>query len=209
LQKLTTANPDLTRWQQRFSTPDFLFGREPNEFLVRCADILPREGKALAVADGEGRNSVFLAQQGLDVTATEFAPAAIEKARQLAAEHNVSVNFIETDVHAWDYPENAFDVVVEIFTQFSIPPERAIKWAGMRAALKPGGLLIIRGYTPKQLDYGTGGPKAVEQLYTRATLESAFADFDDITIAEDELELAEGRGHAGMSAVIGLTGRKP
>jgi len=79
----------------------------------------------------------------------------------------------------------------------------------MRRALKPGGLLIIRGYTPKQLDYGTGGPKAIEQLYTRDMLESAFGDFDEIAVVEEELELSEGRGHAGMSAVIGLTGRKP
>lgn len=204
-----TTTPEFNRWQGRYSTPDFVFGRAPNEFLVRCKELLPRAGKALAVADGEGRNSVFLAQQGLDVTATEFAPAAIDKARRLAAENNVSVNFIETDVHGWDYPENAFDVVVEIFTQFSTPPERAVKWAGMRRALKPGGLLIIRGYTPKQLQYGTGGPKAVEQLYTRELLESTFGDLDDLRIVEEELELSEGAGHAGMSAIIGLTGTKP
>jgi SAM-dependent methyltransferase len=204
-----TATPDFNRWQERFSTPDFLFGKAPNEFLVRCKDLLPRTGKALAVADGEGRNGVFLAQQGLEVTTTEFSQAAIEKARRLAAENNVSVNIIETDVHSWDYPENAFDVVVEIFTQFSTPPERAVKWVGMRSTLRPGGLLIIRGYTPKQLQHGTGGPKAVEQLYTREMLENAFGDFDDIIITEEELELSEGHGHAGMSAVIGLTGRKP
>ncbi len=79
----------------------------------------------------------------------------------------MSVDLIETDVHKWDYPENAFDVVVEIFTQFSTPANRPAKWAGMRSTLKPGGLLIIRGYTPKQLQYGTGGPKAIENLYTR------------------------------------------
>ena len=204
-----TSSSDFNRWQERFSTPDFVFGKEPNEFLIRCKDLLPREGKALAVADGEGRNSVFLAQQGLDVTATEFAPAAIEKARQLAAEHNVSVNFIETDVHDWHYPKNTFDVVVEIFTQFSTPPKRAVKWAGMRRTLKPGGLLIIRGYTPKQLQYGTGGPKQIDQLYTFEKLESMFNDFTDLSIVEEELELSEGHGHDGMSAVIGLTGRKP
>ncbi len=204
-----TTSSDFNRWQERFSTPDFVFGKAPNEFLVRCKDLLPREGKALAVADGEGRNSVFLALQGLDVTATEFAPAAIEKARQLAAEHKVSVNFTETDVHDWDYPRNTFDVVVEIFTQFSTPPKRGVKWAGMRRTLKPGGLLIIRGYTPKQLQYGTGGPKQTDQLYTFEMLESMFNDFRDLSIVEEELELSEGHGHDGMSAVIGLTGRKP
>lgn len=205
-----TVTPEFTRWQERYAaTPEFVFGTDPNEFLMRCRDLLPPEGKALAVADGEGRNGVFLAQQGLHVTATEFSPAALAKARRLAAENNVSVEFIETDVHKWDYPEDTFDVVVDIFTQFSAPADRAVKWAGMRSSLKPGGLLIIRGYTRKQLQYGTGGPKAVENLYTPEMLETAFGDFDDVAITEEELELSEGAGHAGMSAVLGLTGRKP
>ena len=103
----------------------------------------------------------------------------------------------------------AFDVVVEIFTQFSTPAERSLKWAGMSRALKSGGLLILQGYTPKQLDYGTGGPKQIEQLYTRALLDQAFGDFADLKITEQERELREGAAHSGMSAVIGLTGRKP
>ncbi len=199
---------ELDFWEDRYSTPEYRFGKAPNEFLVRCAPLLPKTGKALAVADGEGRNGVWLAHQRLDVVATEFSPSALEKARALAAEQGVSVTFIETDVHSWPYPEQAFDVVVEIFTQFSTPEQRAVKWAGMRRALKPGGLLILRGYTPKQLDYGTGGPKNIEHLYTRQMLESAFGDFDDVRIVEEEIELREGPGHAGMSAVIGLTGRK-
>jgi SAM-dependent methyltransferase len=112
-------------------------------------------------------------------------------------------------VHAFPYPQSAFDVVVEIFTQFSTPPERPLKWAGMRRALKPGGLLILQGYTPKQLDYGTGGPKQIENLYTRALLEQAFGDFRDIKFTEEEREMHEGAAHSGMSAVIGLTARKP
>ena len=200
---------ELDFWEDRYSTPEYRFGKAPNEFLARCAPLLPKAGKALAIADGEGRNGVWLARQGLDVVATEFSPSALEKARALAAEHGVSVTFIETDVHSWPYPEHSFDMVAEIFTQFSTPEQRAVKWDGMRRALKPGGLLILRGYTPKQLDYGTGGPKNIDHLYTRQRLESAFGDFDDVRIVEEEIELREGPGHAGMSAVIGLTGRKP
>ncbi len=204
------TNPEeYKRWQERFSTPDYAFGKEPNEFLVRCQLLLPKSGKALAVADGEGRNGVWLAQQGLDVLSLDFSPAAQAKARTLAAESKVTVTFVEADVHAWPYPDAAFDVVAEIFTQFSPPADRARKWAGMRRALKPGGLLIVQGYTPKQLDYGTGGPKQVDQLYTREMLESAFGDFDNVAIVEEELELHEGASHSGMSAVIGLTARKP
>jgi ubiquinone/menaquinone biosynthesis C-methylase UbiE len=121
----------------------------------------------------------------------------------------VSITLIQSDAHRWAYPEAAFDVVVEIFTQFSTPAERPLKWAGMRRALKPGGLLIIEGYAPKQLQYGTGGPKQIEHLYTRELLEQAFGDFDDVRIVEEEREMREGAGHAGMSAMINLTARKP
>jgi hypothetical protein len=99
--------------------------------------------------------------------------------------------------------------VVEIFAQFSSPSERAAKWAGMRRTLKSGGLLIVQGYTQKQLEYGTGGPKQQENLYTRAMLEREFDGFDDLQIVEEEREIHEGTSHAGLSAVIGLTGRKP
>lgn len=204
-----TNTAEFQRWQERYATPDYTFGKEPNEFLVRCRPLLPRSGKALAVADGEGRNGVWLAQQGLDVLSIDFSPAAQAKARALAAEHKVAITFVEADVHAWPYPEDAFDMVAEIFTQFSPPADRARKWAGMRRALKSGGLLIVQGYTPKQLDYGTGGPKQIEHLYTRDMLERAFGDLDDVAIVEEERELNEGAGHSGISAVIGLTARKP
>ena len=204
-----TTTAEFERWQERYSTSDYRFGREPNEFLLRCRPLLPRSGRALAIADGEGRNGVWLAQQGLDVLSIDFSPAGQAKARALAAEHKVAIAFVEADVHAWPYPADAFDVVVEIFTQFSAPANRARKWAGMRRALKSGGLLIVQGYTPKQLYYGTGGPKQIEHLYTRDMLERAFGDLADVEIVEEERELNEGTGHSGMSAIIGLTARKP
>jgi SAM-dependent methyltransferase len=143
------------------------------------------------------------------VVSLDFSPAAQKKARALAAERQVKVSFVQADVHAWDYPLSTFDVVVEIFAQFSSPAERAAKWSGMRRTLKSGGLLIIQGYTPKQLQYGTGGPKQLENLYTRAMLEQAFGDLRDLKIVEEEREMREGASHAGMSAVIGLTATKP
>jgi SAM-dependent methyltransferase len=200
---------EYARWEARFATPDYAFGKEPNYFLKSCLKLLPRRGRALAVADGEGRNGVWLAEQGLDVGSLDFSPAAQNKARALAAERGVKVTFVEADVHVWDYPQAAFDVVVEIFAQFSPPAERTIKWRGMRRALKRGGLLIIQGYTPKQLQHGTGGPKRLENLYTRAMLEQEFGDFLDLEIVEEEREMREGVAHAGMSAVIGLTAIKP
>ncbi|HUI13518.1 MAG TPA: class I SAM-dependent methyltransferase [Xanthobacteraceae bacterium] len=200
---------EYERWETRFAVPDYAFGKAPNYFLAACKPLLPRAGRALAVADGEGRNGVWLAEQGLDVLSIDFSPSAQTKARALARERGVDLDIRQVDVHAWDYPDAAFDVVAEILTQFSSPAERAVKWAGMRRALKPGGLLIVHGYTPKQLDYGTGGPKEIANLYTRAMLESAFSEFRDLNIVEEEREIYEGTSHGGMSAVIGLTARKP
>ncbi|MGZ5882081.1 MAG: class I SAM-dependent methyltransferase [Xanthobacteraceae bacterium] len=199
---------EYERWEGRYRVPDYVFGKEPNYFLVSCKALLPRSGKVLAVADGEGRNGIWLAEQGLEVLSLDFSPSAQQKARALAKQRGVTLTVAQADVHTWAYPEAAFDVVVEIFTQFSTPAERAKKWAGMRKALKRGGLLIIQGYTPKQLQYGTGGPKQVENLYTRAMLEEAFRDFRDMKIVEEEIEIYEGTSHGGMSAVINLTARK-
>ena len=199
---------EFERWEERYSSADYLFGKEPNYFLASCKEILPTSGRALAVADGESRNGVWLVEQGLDVVSIDFAPNALRKASALANERRVEIEIIEADVHAWDYPAEEFDVVVEIFTQFSTPAERQMKWAGMKKALKPGGLMIIQGYRPKQLEYGTGGPKKLENLYTRQLLEEAFGDFKDIRMVEEEREIHEGVAHGGMSAVINFTARK-
>jgi SAM-dependent methyltransferase len=196
------------RWEARYRVPEFVFGKEPNYFLASCKALLPKSGKALAVADGEGRNGVWLAEQGLDVHSIDFSPAAQKKAAALAREHGVKITIENVDVHNWNYPAAAYDVVCDIFTQFSTPAERARKWAGMKKALKPGGLLILLGYTPKQLQYGTGGPKELENLYTRPMLEEAFAGFREMRFVEEERDIHEGTSHGGMSAVIGLTARK-
>lgn len=199
---------EFERWEKRYSTSEYLFGEEPNYFLASCKELLPRSGRALAVADGEARNGVWLAEQGLDVVSVEWSPPALKKAAALARRRGVEIEIIEADVHGWDYPVEEFDVVVEIFTQFSTPVERGHKWAGMKRALKPGGLMIIQGYGPKQLEYGTGGPKKLENLYTRQLLEETFGDFKDIRIAEEDRDIQEGVAHGGMSAVINFTARK-
>ena len=201
---------EYERWEGRYAAAeaDYVFGKAPNDFLAACQALLPRSGRALCVADGEGRNGVWLAEQGLDVLSLDFAPSGQHKAAALARERGVTIALERADVHTWSYPDSAFDVVVEIFTQFSTPAQRARKWAGMRTALKPGGLLIVLGYTPKQLDHGTGGPKELDQLYTRAMLEEAFAGLRDMRFVEEERAIHEGTSHGGMSAVIGLTARK-
>ena len=199
---------ELQRWNERYSTPDYHFGTAPNAFLQSQQHLFKPGMKALAVADGEGRNGVWLAEQGLDVHTFDLSPNGIAKARALAAARGVTLRIEPGDIHNWDWPEAAYDVVVAIFIQFSPVPERAKVFAGLKKALKPGGLLLLQGYRPEQLKYGTGGPREVEQLYTRALLEQTFGDFSSLDIREHDSVLHEGERHVGMSAVIDLVGRK-
>ncbi|BDW11639.1 SAM-dependent methyltransferase [Polynucleobacter sp. SHI8] len=197
----------LERWNERFSTEGYLFGREVNHYLAAQKDRL-HAGKALAIADGEGRNSIWLAQQGIEVEAFDFSPVALEKAKQLAQANNVSVHFQCSDWQSFAWPPNAYDYVVGIFFQFADPQERAEIFAKMDQSLRPGGLLIIQGYGEKQLDYNTGGPGVLENLYTEDLLKSAFAGYKILDSRTYEQAIEEGDGHAGMSALVGLVAQK-
>jgi SAM-dependent methyltransferase len=199
---------EFERWDGRFAVPEYVFGTEPNAFLLAQKELLPKRGRALAVSDGEGRNGVWLAEQGLDVLSIDFSPAAQAKARALAQARGVRITTELVDLARFDWPEAAFDVVIDIFTQFFGPDGRAAKFAGIRKALKPGGLLLQQGYRPEQLAYATGGPKEVENMYTRALLEREFAGFKRMRIEEYDVEMHEGLAHGGMSAVIDLVGWK-
>jgi SAM-dependent methyltransferase len=195
-------------WDERFGGADYRFGTAPNRFLESQKHRLMKGQRALAVADGEGRNGVWLARQGLAVTSADISPVGQAKARALAKEAGVAMEVVEADLAAWTWPDTAYDVVVAIFIQFAPPPVRAKIFEGMQRALKPGGLLILEGYRPKQLDYGTGGPPQVEHMYTRELLESAFARMDILHLAEYDAEIAEGSGHKGLSALIDMVARK-
>ena len=199
---------EFERWQGRFAVPEYIFGEAPNVFLASQKHRLPKSGKALAVADGEGRNGVFLAECGLDTLSLDFSPNGQRKAQALAAKRGVKLRTEIADVHAWNWPSAEYDVIAEIFTQFSTPQEREGKFAGIRKALKKGGLLLLEGYTPKQLEHGTGGPKQLEHLYTMDLLESEFGGFSKVLIREYETKMTEGGAHAGMAAVIDLVAVK-
>ena len=164
--------------------------------------------RALAIADGEGRNGVFLAEQGLYVLSLDFSPLAQEKARKLAAERGVSLRIEQADIVDWAWPEATFDVVAGIFFQFAAPPQRDKIFAGIKRSLKPGGLLLMQGYGLKQLEYKTGGPSRSENLYTRELLQQVFGDFASLDIDEHNSVIHEGSGHGGMSALIDVVGRK-
>ena len=147
------TNPQAM-WDKRFSTPDYVFGEEPNAFLVSQAARLGK-GHALALADGEGRNSVWLAQQGFTVDAFDFSEPAVDKAKALAAKHHVNINFTCSDWQSFDWPEAHYDLVAGIFFQFATPDERVELFEKIKHSLKPGGVVVIQGYGKNQLTYNT------------------------------------------------------
>jgi len=195
-------------WNRRFDEEGYLFGTVPNSWLRDHAEVWQPGQRVLCVADGEGRNSVWLAGRGLVVDAFDIAEVGVAKARRLAATLGVGVNFRVSDCDVYPWPQDTYDGVAAIFVQFADPAMRERLFANIKRCLKPGGTLVLQGYTPKQLDYKTGGPPHASHLYTKATLQSAFADLDLVELREYEAELAEGSGHRGRSALIGLVARR-
>ncbi len=205
---MTDAAPK-NMWDERYAAKTYVFGTEPNAFMKRQTHRLGAGQSVLAVADGEGRNGVFLAQQGLTVTSIDSSPVGQAKARALAESRGVSMKFECADLSNWVFPNAAFDTVVGIFIQFAGPALRTRLFDGMKRALKPGGLLLLEGYRPEQLAYGTGGPPQAENMYTEALLREAFGDFEILELASYDAAVREGPGHDGMSALIDLIARKP
>lgn len=196
-------------WDERYRVDEYIFGTEPNVFLCTQARRFEPGSKVLDVACGEGRNSVWLARQGCDVLGIDVSPLALQKAHRLAERMAVRVEFRIEDVREWPWEPAAFDAVVCIFIQFAAPSERSRLFQGFVSTLKPGGVLVLQGYTPKQVEYGTGGPPDAAHMYTRAMLEQAFSALEIVHLQEHEQVLAEGTKHVGRSALIDLVARKP
>ena len=203
-----TGKADIARWDARYRTDDYVFGTEPNAFLASQAHRLMPGMSVLAVADGEGRNGVWLAAQGMNVLSVYASETGLEKARKLASARGVRIATERVDLGEWDWGAERFDAVVAIFVQFADPALREAMFDGMQRALKPGGLLLLQGYRPEQLEYGTGGPPDADKLYTASLLRDAFACMQLLHLKEHDSVLAEGTGHAGMSALVDLVVRK-
>ena len=196
-------------WNERYAEPGYLFGTAPAAFLVAHADLLEPGQSALVVADGEGRNSVFLAERGLHVTAFDNSTVGVEKAQQLAAEREVHVDFNVADILEWDWSGRSYDLVVAIFIQFLPPSQRADVFDGLRVATAPGGRLLLHGYRPEQVEYGTGGPPHPENMYTEELLRESFNDLSIERLAGYDATIEEGSGHVGRSALIDLVAHRP
>ncbi|HEX6945225.1 MAG TPA: class I SAM-dependent methyltransferase [Casimicrobiaceae bacterium] len=204
---MTFENPKGT-WDERFSRPGYLFGTRPNIFVSRESWRIPRGSRVLCVADGEGRNSAFLAGLGHQVDAFDLSPVAVAKAKRLASRLGVKVNHSVGDL--LDAPwQGQFDAVVAVFIQFLAPDQREIAFASMKSAVAPGGLFMVQGYRPEQVRYGTGGPPRSDHMYTRPWLEATFAGWKTEFFAVYDMMLSEGTAHEGLSALIDLVARAP
>jgi 2-polyprenyl-3-methyl-5-hydroxy-6-metoxy-1,4-benzoquinol methylase len=196
-------------WDRRYSADGYIFGTDPNLFLVSQSALFRPGQRVLDVACGEGRNSVWLARRGCEVLGIDVSPLGLQKARRLAEDSSVQVAFEQVDLRAWDWTPGAFDAVVCIFIQFAAPSDRGRLFEGFKATLKPGGVLVLQGYTPKQIEYKTGGPPQAEHMYTQSMLRAAFSGMEIVHLREHEEDLAEGTKHVGRSALIDLVARKP
>lgn len=195
-------------WDERYAIDDYFYGTRANDFLVSQSALLTSGQSCLAAADGEGRNGVWLAEQGLQVRSVDHSEVARVKAQKLARERQVSIDFEQADLLQWNWGEDRFDIVVAIFVQFVSGVQRDFLFEQMQHCLKPGGLLLIQGYTPRQLDFKTGGPSQLENLYTEEMLRNAFSKLDIVHLREHDDVIREGVGHNGMSALIDFVGRK-
>lgn len=200
------ANAQAT-WNERYAAAAGpLFGAGPNTWLAERAGLIPPGGPVLCVADGDGRNSVWLAQRGHRVAGFDVADVAVAQAHARAAAAGVAVEFAVAGVEDYAWPVGSCSAVVAVFVQFAPPPLRAWMFQRMADALAPGGVLLLLGYSPKQLQYRTGGPPREDHLYTPALLREAFASLRIDELSEFEADLAEGRQHLGRSALVGLVG---
>jgi SAM-dependent methyltransferase len=196
-------------WEARYANAgDYLFGEEPAKMLVENPWMTDGADTCLCVADGEGRNGVWLAGQGLSVASFDLSQTAVERAQVLAAKSGVGINAYVSDWEGWDWSQS-FDLVVAVFVQFMGPEARVRQFETLREAVRPGGRLVLHGYTPEQVEFGTGGPPYPENMYTPELLNDAFGDWRILRLAAYEREVQEGRGHSGHSALIDLVAEKP
>jgi SAM-dependent methyltransferase len=187
-------------WDERYSGEEFAYGTAPNEFLAANFGSIPK-GKVLSIAEGEGRNAVFLAKQGYAVTAVDGSLVGLQKAKKLADENGVEVEFIHADLADHDLGENKWDGIVSIFVP--LPSSlRAQLYKKLEAALKPNGVFLIEAYTPDQIKHGTGGGNSPDTMQSKASLTRELPGLKFTHLLELEREVIEGTYHTGIGSVV-------
>lgn len=199
-------------WDKRYSEQEYAYGTEPNSFFSKTLTGLKLKGNILFPAEGEGRNAVYAAKMGLNVSAFDLSTEGKYKADKLAKSNNVSINYSVGKLSEQPYKENSFDTIVLIFAHFP-PPLRSIMHQELSKLLKPNGILIIEGFSKKQLEYQktnplAGGPPNFDMLFSTDEIKNDFAGFENIQLTEEAIELSEGVYHKGECSVVRFVGRK-
>ena len=195
-------------WDERYQTPEYIFGDQPCQWLIMNQHRLPQSGKALALGDGEGRNGVFLAELGLEVTSVDLSEVGLSKARDLASKRGVKIQTVQADLEHYEIDPESQDLIASIYCHL---PDAIRNLVHERAevALKPGGLFILEAFHHSQLKYQSGGPKTTDLLYD---LDALLDDFKTLQILEafDGLcYLDEGTRHSGLGHIVRLVLQNP
>jgi SAM-dependent methyltransferase len=193
-------------WDKRYSEENFAYGKEPNVYFKQKIDGL-KPGKLLLPGEGQGRNAVYAAKLGWQVTAIDLSSAAKQRALKLAEENNVKIEYYVTSLEEFDFPENEYDAAALVFTHF--PPETRNKIHSLIIiSLKPGGVLIIDAFSKKQINNSSGGPKDLAALYSIDDLSNEFKEMDVLESYETQVNLGEGTYHRGKADVIRMVLKK-
>ena len=204
---MQTTRTDFKPWDERYCADGFFYGNKPNDFLQREVLRIKSEGKVLCLAEGEGRNAVFLATQGFQVTAVDGSQVGLNKLAKLAADNHTSVKTICSDLADFDMGINCWDAIISIWCH--LPPDlRSDVHHRVVSALKPDGLFILEAYTPRQLNFKTGGPPVAELMMTLDGLRVELNTLEFLYAVEIDREIQEGRGHQGQSAVVQLVAQR-
>ena len=195
-------------WNQRFSGKEHYYGLEANDFLKAASAHIPKGSSVISLGEGEGRNSVFLAEQGHRVTAVDIAISGLKKTAELATKRGVKVLTEHADLSAYELAEGAWGAVINIFCHLPKSARQHVHQQ-VKKGLQAGGVFIFECYSTEQLAFGTGGPKDINLLYTAEELQQDFAELEILHLAKVEREIHEGQGHTGMSSVIQFIARKP
>lgn len=193
-------------WDERYSADEYAYGEEPNDFLKENISYL-KKGSVLSLAEGEGRNGVFLVKKGFDVTGVDSSLVAIEKAHRLAHKNKVKLNYIHSNLLDYDFGEQRWDSIISIFAHTPKNLQQNI-FAKVRASLVKGGIFLLEGYHAEQLKMNTGGPKSKEMMFDLKELKEAFDGFEIIKAQYIQRKVIEGQYHNGESETIQFICRK-
>jgi SAM-dependent methyltransferase len=192
-------------WNERYSQDDYAYGEQANDFLRSIP--LGAGKKVLCLAEGEGRNAIYLAAMGNQVTAVDFSEQAILKVQRLAQKNGVEIETICADLNDFQFEANTWDVIIAIFAHFPVDLRKKVH-ESIYPSLKDEGVFILEAYHVSQLEQGTGGPTSKHLLYEVSVLQADFQDFGDLEIVQLQREISEGKFHKGISSVIQLIARK-